>query len=402
MFEIRFWIGEEKETGDRSEYVTYLYNHLGSTTAVTDESGMVVEAYAYGAYGELLTENPGTRRFLYNGQYGVVTDENGLYHMRARYYNTDIKRFISRDIVSGDITNSQSLNRYCYVQGNPLSYIDPFGLSPESGWGNVGHAILEVLGFIPGWGMIADAVNAIWYAAEGRWMDAAASLISIIPGIGDVIGSSMKSVKAAKVVKGLFYGAGAAGNLWLSGNHISDGVKNLKNALNGEAHEGGIIDNALEVFFGFVNTGLTVAGLAIGLKGLKKLGDATPQIGGKGGKNSVETPYGKAIQSNSKEAIQVKDYVENGGMLYRGGTLNRSKTTDAQFWAPESPLTPGYAEKYGVDFNQMDYIIGGYIKKGTEFITRPAPGLGNNAGGAIEIVTPPNSVDFKFFYMIGE
>ena len=99
--------------------------------------------------------------------------------------------------------------------------------------------------------------------------------------------------------------------------------------------------------------------------------------------------------------MQVKSYVENGGMVYRGGTLNRSKTTDAQFWTPESPLTPGYADKYGVDFNQMDYIIGGYVKDATGFITRPAPGLGNNAGGAIEIVTPPNSVDIKYFYMIG-
>ena len=69
-------------------------------------------------------------RFLYNGQLGVTTDGNGLYHMRARYYNTDIKRFINRDILTGDITNSQSLNRYSYVQGNPVSSTDPFGLCP--------------------------------------------------------------------------------------------------------------------------------------------------------------------------------------------------------------------------------------------------------------------------------
>ena len=69
--------------------------------------------------------------YLYNGQYGVETDANGLYYMRARYYNQDIKRFINRDVVSGDISNSQSLNRYCYVQGNPVSLTDPFGLCPD-------------------------------------------------------------------------------------------------------------------------------------------------------------------------------------------------------------------------------------------------------------------------------
>ena len=70
--------------------------------------------------------------YLYNGQYGVSTGQNGLYYMRARYYNQDIKRFINRDVVSGEITNSGSLNRYCYVQGNPVSLTDPFGLCPDS------------------------------------------------------------------------------------------------------------------------------------------------------------------------------------------------------------------------------------------------------------------------------
>ena len=59
-------------------------------------------------------------------------------------------------------------------------------------------------------------------------------------------------------------------------------------------------------------------------------------------------------------------------------------------------------KKCGVDFEQMDYIIGGYVKKGTKFITRPVPGLGSNSGGAIEIVTPPNSVELQYFHMLGE
>ena len=66
--------------------------------------------------------------FLYNGQYGVMSDDNGLYYMRARYYNIDIKRFINQDVVIGSIASSTSLNRYAYVEGNPVSYLDPFGL----------------------------------------------------------------------------------------------------------------------------------------------------------------------------------------------------------------------------------------------------------------------------------
>ena len=61
----------------------------------------------------------------------MQSDDSGLYYMRARYYNAAIKRFINQDTVTGSIESSQSLNRYAYVEGNPISYLDPFGLCPE-------------------------------------------------------------------------------------------------------------------------------------------------------------------------------------------------------------------------------------------------------------------------------
>ena len=113
---------------DGAEYLTYHFNNVGSTTAVTDKSGNIKYRYAYSVYGELLKGNYGEVLFLYNGQYGVQSDDNGLYYMRARYYNAAIKRFINQDTVTGSIESSQSLNRYAYVEGNPISYLDPFGL----------------------------------------------------------------------------------------------------------------------------------------------------------------------------------------------------------------------------------------------------------------------------------
>ena len=41
-------------------------------------------------------------------------------------------RFVNQDIVTGDISNSNSLNRYTYVEGNPATMIDPFGLCAEN------------------------------------------------------------------------------------------------------------------------------------------------------------------------------------------------------------------------------------------------------------------------------
>ena len=125
--------------GSDTEKRYYHYNHIGSTTAITDADGDLLYRIAYGTYGELTgiydadgdpvgdktavirSEN---LRFLYNGRYGVETGANGLYYMRARYYNPQIKRFINRDIIDGSITDSQSLNKYSYVQGNPVNLID--------------------------------------------------------------------------------------------------------------------------------------------------------------------------------------------------------------------------------------------------------------------------------------
>ncbi|MBB3152558.1 RHS repeat-associated protein [Paenibacillus endophyticus] len=83
-------------------------------------------------FGESLGhEGESEQPFRYNGRDGVMRDPNGLYHMRARYYNPEIKRFINRDVLSGSVGNGQTLNRYAYVNGNPVSYVDPFGLSRD-------------------------------------------------------------------------------------------------------------------------------------------------------------------------------------------------------------------------------------------------------------------------------
>lgn len=117
-------IGHEDTNG----YSTYHYDFRGSTVALTNEPGAVTDRYTYGAYGELLTHT-GTSdtSFLYNGREGVVTDANGLYYMRARYYVPEIKRFTNADTLYGSISDSQTLNRYTYVTGNPILLVDPQG-----------------------------------------------------------------------------------------------------------------------------------------------------------------------------------------------------------------------------------------------------------------------------------
>ncbi|MEY2493785.1 MAG: hypothetical protein QOJ45_277 [Verrucomicrobiota bacterium] len=135
-------IGEQ--TG--SNYRVYHYDSRGSTVAMTDASGAVIGRASYGAYGEVLQKDAAlTTSFLFNGQYGVQTDESGLLYMRARYYSPLIKRFINQDSVLGSINSSASLNRFAYANGDPASLIDPFGLCAEKAGKGFFGSLLDTL-----------------------------------------------------------------------------------------------------------------------------------------------------------------------------------------------------------------------------------------------------------------
>ena len=60
------------------------------------------------------------------------------------------------------------------------------------------HGVLDVAGFIPGVGAVADLANAGLYAAEGDYLNFGLSLVSAIPGIGDTAALAKKSVNAVK------------------------------------------------------------------------------------------------------------------------------------------------------------------------------------------------------------
>jgi hypothetical protein len=60
---------------------------------------------------------------------------------------------------------------------------------------DIGHGVLDVFGFIPGYGEAFDVANAAWYAAEDKYLDAGLSLIAVIPIVGDVIGKGGRVAK---------------------------------------------------------------------------------------------------------------------------------------------------------------------------------------------------------------
>jgi RHS repeat-associated protein len=82
----------------------------------------IVWSEHFAPYGEPFGE-VGTDASVF-GFTGEPTDENGLVYLRARYYNPILGVFPSLDPV-------EFVNRYGYVDGNPINLTDPSGKIKE-------------------------------------------------------------------------------------------------------------------------------------------------------------------------------------------------------------------------------------------------------------------------------
>lgn len=106
-------------------------NQQYSVIALTGGGGTITERYAYDAYGTpTITDASGTarttsadnNRYTYTGR--EFDSEFGLYHYRARMYDSVAGRFCSRD----PIGFTDGLHTYAYVHNDPTSAADPSGL----------------------------------------------------------------------------------------------------------------------------------------------------------------------------------------------------------------------------------------------------------------------------------
>ncbi len=101
----------------------YHPDHLGSTTFVTNQSGIVVEETNYYPYG--LPIYDAQSRYLYTGK--ELDRSTGLEYYGARYYSPELGRFVEPDSIVQTLYNPQNLNRYSYTLNSPYRYTDPTG-----------------------------------------------------------------------------------------------------------------------------------------------------------------------------------------------------------------------------------------------------------------------------------
>ncbi len=103
-----------------------LHDHMGNVSCIIDaNTGEKVESYSYTAYGEELFE---TALISWRFSSKRFDTESGLVFFGRRYYDPFTGRWITPDPIGRD----GGPNVYAYVKNNPLTHIDPYGLSDES------------------------------------------------------------------------------------------------------------------------------------------------------------------------------------------------------------------------------------------------------------------------------
>ena len=111
------------ENGSSGKREYFLYNAIGSTSALTDDSGSVISTTNYGAWGAetgTTGSSENVRKFSTKERSASI----GLDYFGFRYYDYDLGRFTTRD-PSG---YPDGPNNYLYCSNNPANKIDALGL----------------------------------------------------------------------------------------------------------------------------------------------------------------------------------------------------------------------------------------------------------------------------------
>jgi RHS repeat-associated protein len=126
------WSGSHLPCHIEADGTTRYYHadELGSTLALTDETGVVTDEFAYMPYGYATHMGTIDTPFQWLGGYGVYYDSTTDLHLTLhRAYSSSMKRFISPDPLGID----GGKNVYMWANMNPLSFVDPYGLCAGNG-----------------------------------------------------------------------------------------------------------------------------------------------------------------------------------------------------------------------------------------------------------------------------
>lgn len=142
-------------------------------------------------YEGVLKDLPRGTRVMVVAQQGAwlsvkVTLEN---RTLTGYVSQGLVKFVSVATTDGASAAGSNVRIQVYSRAAPSAPLSRFD-QEEILDGLQG--VIDIIGFIPCIGEVADLVNAGISAARGNYLDAALSLVSLIPGVGDAIGKGAK------------------------------------------------------------------------------------------------------------------------------------------------------------------------------------------------------------------
>ena len=222
-----------QEDGIDKFYYTYA-DYQGSLLALTDESGVIKERYAYDPWGARRDPDDWTQKdsrttpwIINRGYTGHEhLDAFGIINMNGRVYDPLTAMFFSPDPAL-DGSNWLSYNRYGYCLGNPFKYTDPSGNNPLIAAAFIG-GIINVFaqglsGHINSFGdfLMSFSVGAL-AGLTGAWIGGAAATTAASSSFASAVGSAGYVGAVGGTAAGFVSGVS---NAWMSGASFGDGLQ---------------------------------------------------------------------------------------------------------------------------------------------------------------------------------
>ncbi|TDV58743.1 RHS repeat-associated protein [Pseudomonas sp. LP_7_YM] len=118
----------DQQEGETEQKLYYFHtDQIGTPLEMTDAGGQIVWQATYKAWGEVetLTVSDIEQNLRFQGQY--FDDETGLHYNTFRYYDPQVGRFITQDLIG--LLGGPNLYQF---GANPLAWLDPLGLACSS------------------------------------------------------------------------------------------------------------------------------------------------------------------------------------------------------------------------------------------------------------------------------
>ena len=315
----------------------YHQDHLGSSSAITDQSGVLVEETANYPFGHPRSQHrPAGLTEPYGFTQKERDGETGLHYFEARYLSGRAGRFASVDkilVTAHRLATPQSLNFYSYCRNNPICRLDPGG--------NVDFKLFAKGAF--------DAADGVYTAVQaGAAIGVAATVTAGSGGLGTGILVVTVMAKTGDLLAGM--GQAVAGVATMANSFQSnartqaatqgqiDQMKSLTSKLslkNAVAHLAGIGAEKLAEHNSVDNQKAAATGKLV--ESWIKFGWSLTKAIGKdsAGQGNFEL---EAMRMSVKATQGIKDAVEIGSMS--GPSSDQSTApSDSQETSPDSSIT---------------------------------------------------------------